>query len=198
MNTDSGEYHVLTNAVRNVVDVDGMTCEIGIREGGSSYLIMQALKETGQNKIHVGIDPFGNIDYLEWETRIVKLDYSNKMKQKMLMNIYKYCNDADQEFLFFPLEDTEFFKRYADGIPIYNNNKYIINKYALVFFDGPHATGPVKEEFDFFESRMAKGGYVVFDDLHQYPHMEVLDPYIISKGFEMMEKGRYKISYRKI
>ena len=50
-------------------------------------------------------------------------------KTKMLMNIYKYCYEQNQEFIYFPLEDTEFFKRYYDGVPIYNENKFIINKY---------------------------------------------------------------------
>lgn len=34
MNTDSREYHILLNAVARVKDVDGLTCEIGVREGG--------------------------------------------------------------------------------------------------------------------------------------------------------------------
>jgi isopropylmalate/homocitrate/citramalate synthase len=34
-------------------------------------------------------------------------------------------------------KDTEFFKRYCDGIPIYDEYKRIVNKYAMVFLDGP-------------------------------------------------------------
>ena len=57
------------------------------------------------------------------------------MKNNMLKNLYNYCSLNKMECLYFPLEDTEFFKRYSDGIPIYNEKKYIINTYALVFFD---------------------------------------------------------------
>ena len=99
------------------------------------------------------------------------------------------------ECLYFPLEDTEFFKRYSDGVPIYNNNKYIINTYALVFFDGPHTTELVKKEFDFFYNKIPNGGIIVFDDINLYPHMKNLDNYIKDKGFEILEKGNHKISY---
>ena len=102
------------------------------------------------------------------------------------------------ECLYFPLEDTEFFKRYSDGIPIYNEYKKIINTYALVFFDGPHTSNLVKIEFDFFKDKIPKGGVLIFDDIYQYPHMDTLDEYILSNGFKLLEKGNVKISYIKI
>jgi len=36
MKTDSREYHILTNAIDKIQNVDGFTCEIGVREGGST------------------------------------------------------------------------------------------------------------------------------------------------------------------
>jgi undecaprenyl pyrophosphate synthase len=140
MKTDSREYNILINAVNKIQNVDGFTCEIGVREGGSTQMILNTLKNTQQNKIHIAIDPFGNIDYEHWENRKEKLDYTNKMKNNMLKNLYTFCSENNMECLYFPLEDTEFFNRYSDGVPIYNENKYILNKYSLVFFDGPHTT----------------------------------------------------------
>lgn len=197
MNTDSCEYHILINAVKKISNVDGLTCEIGVREGGSTQMILDTLKKTKQNKIHIAIDPFGNIEYEHWETKKTRLNYTNKMKNKMLKNLYNHCSRNNMECLFFPLEDTEFFKRYSDGVPIYNEKKYIINTYALVFFDGPHTTKLVKREFDFFYNKIPVGGALVFDDINQYPHMENLDNYIKDKGFEIFEKGSNKISYIK-
>ena len=150
-----------------------------------------------QNKIHIAIDPFGNIDYEHWEYKKEKLNYTNSMKNEMLKNLYTYCSLNNMECLYFPLEDTEFFKRYADGVPIYNENKYIVNTYSLVFFDGPHTTKLVKDEFDFFYDKIPKYGIVVFDDINQYPHMKNLDNYIKEKGFEILEQGNCKISYIK-
>ena len=198
MNTDSREYDILVDAAKLIKNIDGFTCEIGVREGGGSKIIMDTIKESGKNKIHIAIDPFGNIDYEHWENRKDKIDYTNKMKNNMLKNLYEYCCINNMECLFFPLEDNEFFKRYSDGIPVYNENKYIINSYSLVFFDGPHTTELVKKEFDFFYNKIPIGGVIIFDDIDQYPHMSNLDEYIKSKGFTMLRKGICKISYVKI
>jgi len=198
MNTDSREYHILTNATALVSNVDGLTCEIGVREGGGTKAIIDTLKSTGQNKTHIAIDPFGNIEYAHWETRCEKLDYTNAMKNRMLKNLYAYCYEKNAEVLFFPLEDTEFFKRYADGVPLYNEYKEIVNKYSLVFLDGPHTSKIVKEEFDFFKDKIPTGGIIVFDDIDQYPHMVALDKYIQSANFKIVEKGTCKISYMKL
>jgi hypothetical protein len=67
MNSDSREYQILENAVHKVKYVDGLTCEIGVREGGRTHLIMETLRTTHQSKIHIAIDPFGNIDYEHYE-----------------------------------------------------------------------------------------------------------------------------------
>lgn len=195
MNTDSREYEILEDAVYGVKSVFGFTCEIGVREGGGSKCILDALKKSGQSKVHVAIDPFGNIEYEHWETRREKIDYTNEMKQQMLKHLYAYCQEQKMECLFFPLEDTEFFKRYADGIPIYNESKVIINQYSLVFFDGPHSTPSILREFEFFRTRVPIGGALVFDDIDQYPHMKNVDPYVRSCGFEMVKQGSCKISY---
>lgn len=198
MNTDSREYHILLNAVARVKDVDGLTCEIGVREGGGTKLIMETLRSTGQQKVHIAIDPFGNIEYEHFETRKERLDYTNAMKNRMLANLYALCHSTGMECLFFPLEDTEFFKRYCDGIPIYDEYKRIVNKYAMVFLDGPHTTELVRAEFDFFNMRIPCGGVIVFDDIDQYPHMDQLDGYIRANGFAVLEQGECKISYVKL
>ena len=46
MKTDSKEYHILINAVSKIKNVDGFTCEIGVREGGSTEMILNTLKFT--------------------------------------------------------------------------------------------------------------------------------------------------------
>ena len=198
MNCDSTEYEILTKCVEDIKNVSGLTCEIGVREGGSTKLILDTLRRTNQNKVHIAIDPFGNIDYSHWENVTEKLDYTNTMKNRMLANLYTYCSQNNMECLFFPLEDTEFFDKYANGVPIYNEHKYIVNKYAFVFLDGPHTTELVRNEFDFFKTRMNTGSIILFDDINQYPHMDNLDSYIQSCGFKIHMHGRRKISYVKL
>jgi hypothetical protein len=64
----------LENAVAKVQYIEGFTCEFGVRQGGSTFLIMETLHTTNQSKIHIAIDPFGNIDYKHWEDKVEKLD----------------------------------------------------------------------------------------------------------------------------
>ena len=99
-----------------------MACQFHPK-GGGTKAILDMLRYTEQKKIHIAIDPFGNIEYEHWENKKEKLDYTNKMKNNMLKHLYAYCSNYDMECLFFSLEDTEFFTRYADGIPIYNEYK---------------------------------------------------------------------------
>lgn len=193
-------YIVLTNAVKQVgtSGPNGPSVEIGVRKGDSSYIIMQTLKESGSPRVHIGIDPYGNIDYRDWETCVRKLDYTNDMRNKAMKNLWQWCTDNDYDFIYMPLEDTEFFKRFEDGVPVYNEVKTIVNEYSLVFYDGPHTTADVLREIEFFSKRTQVGGMWVFDDVQQYPHMEKVHPVILEYGFELVENDQIKASYKKV
>lgn len=201
---DSREYEILMNACDRIQGVPGFTCEIGMYRGGSSYKMMMnrlVSHQTNKSQIfpHISIDPYGNIEYTHWETRKERgRNYTNKIRNSTLKALYSWCADNDYPFLFFNMEDTEFFKRFSDGVPFYDEFKYIINSYALVFFDGPHSTQFIKTEIDFFKDRTPIGGCWVFDDIDQYPHMLATDHYIRSLGFQLMQKGICKISYVRI
>jgi len=197
-NTDSKEYEILIDAATNIKDVDGVTCEIGVREGGSTKLIIDTLKKTGQNKIHIAIDPYGDIPYYTTQTHQARCGYHNSMKKQMLSELYAYCFSINQEVMYFPLESYEFCNRFADGVPVYEQEKKIINEYALVHCDGSHRLEDVLAEFNFFEKRISKGGFIVFDDIHIYPHMEKLDPIIRRAGYEIMQQGNNKVSYKRM
>ena len=60
---DSGNYEVLSEGIKRVAGIEGMSCEIGLRRGGGTFHIMESLKATGQQRLHIAIDPYGNIDY---------------------------------------------------------------------------------------------------------------------------------------
>lgn len=114
---------ILINACLQIKNVYGLTAEIGIREGGSSLLIMKTCLDNKDKRIHIGIDPFGNILYNHWENINERLDYTNRMRNKMLKNIYKFSFDFNLDFLFFCLEDIEFFEKFGNGIPVYEEEK---------------------------------------------------------------------------
>ncbi len=199
LGTDSFNYEVLSAAVLNTVGVPGMTCEIGLRHGGGSKYMIDALIASDQKyKTHVAIDPYGNIEYRhdDW-TNILKSDYTNAMRDDCLYNMYLYVLQKGVNFVFFNLEDSEFFARYADGVPLYTESKTICNEYSVVHLDGAHTLDKLYEEIAFFHPRMPVGAYFVCDDVGNYDH-SVIDRFFLTGGYENVDKTERKWSYRKV
>ena len=196
---DSYDYNLLQSAVEFVAGIDGLICEIGVRRGGSLKYIIDGIAKANTVRTLVAIDPYGNIEYIPSEGQKTRYDYTNEMKNEALPNIYSYVQGKNVNLIFFNLEDTEFFNRFADGVPVYEETKRIINQYALVFFDGPHDVESVKLEIDFFLDKVVKGSVFVFDDVQSYPH-QVIHEYVIQHGFEPLDYGVQgrKVSYVKI
>ena len=194
---DSSEYEeVLSVAIDSLSpSVEGASVEIGCRGGGSSAWIMDALANShrdGQNRrVHLAIDPYGDQPYLATETRWGRgLGYNNHMRDTTLVGLYQHALAHGHDFLFFPLEDTEFFERYADGVPHYKEGgKQLLRSYAFVFFDGPHALAALQNEVAFFHDRSPLGAVWVFDDVVDYPH-DVLDLRLRGLGWEVIVRGK--------
>jgi hypothetical protein len=199
---DSLDYDLLYRATQSVGHVDGLICEIGVRRGGSLKHIIDAIDSSADQlplRHIIALDPYGNIDYAATEDFTGKLDYTNQMKNSAISNLYKYVDEKNVNLIFFNLEDTEFFDKFKDGVPVYDQHKSIINEYALVFFDGPHDVASIRKEIDFFSTRINTGGVFVFDDVQSYPH-QTIHQHLLSTGFKLLEIGQQqrKISYTKI
>ncbi len=201
LETDSLDYHVLANAAKLIKGVPGAVCEIGTRRGGSLKIICDSILENEDYQRNVVcIDPYGNIDYAIGETEnraSLKLDYTNDMRNESLTALYEYALDKPINIVFMCLEDTEFFKRYADGMPFYNENKIVETKYAFVFFDGPHHLEALYEEMAFFQPRSVNGSVWVFDDVELYPHDEI-EKKLFENGWTLLEKTGRKASYLRV
>lgn len=218
--TDSQEYEILINGVAKIKDVNGAVLEIGSRRGGSAKMIIDTLEQIGStNRSMFCVDPYGNIDLEitninasthypgKYEVKgdpkskeisfPTKFDYTNSMRNRIIPSLYYYAYDKGLNFTFFCLEDTEFFKRYADGVPVYDEEKKLENQYAFVFFDGPHTNEAVIEEISFFFDKTPVGGVYVFDDVWMYDHDMIENDYLFKNGFEILEKGNIKASYVK-
>lgn len=218
--TDSQEYEILVNAASKIKDVPGAVVEIGTRRGGSARLIIDTLEQINStNRSMFCIDPYGNIDLeitninasihypgkyeVEGDPMSkdksfpTKFDYTNSMRNRIIPSLYFYAYSKGLNFTFFCLEDTEFFKRYADGVPVYDEEKKLENQYAFVFFDGPHTNEAVIEEISFFFDKTPVGGVYVFDDIWMYDHDMIENDYLFKNGFEILEKNKIKASYVK-
>ena len=218
-NTDSQQYEILWNAAANIKNVEGAIVEIGTRRGGSAKIIIDALQsQQDTNRSMFCIDPYGNIDYPETNKAIstfsphlkiqgdpqsteivnqIKHDYDNDMRNRIIPSLYFYAYQAGLNFTFFCLEDTEFFARYIDGVPVYDEYKKLENKYSFVFFDGPHTNEALVTEIDFFIPRSSIGTMFVFDDIWMYDH-NMIENILFNNGFEVFEKKEIKASYKKV
>jgi hypothetical protein len=115
---DSKEYEVFEEAIKQLTNPIGATVEIGVRRGMGSKLIIDSFRKHHPNvKLnHLGIDPYGNIEYNPMEAhKNIRLDYTNDMKRDAILDFTKDY----PEFHLVCLEDTEFFKRFSDGYPVY-------------------------------------------------------------------------------
>jgi hypothetical protein len=217
--TDSQEYEILANAALAVNDTPGAIVEIGTRRGGSAKMIIDALVSKGNvNRPMFCIDPYGNIEIectnlnmavhnperkIEGNpqskdiTSPQRFDYDNTMRNRIIPSLYYYAYSHGFDFTFFCLEDTEFFNRYNDGVPVYNNIKTLVNEYAFVFFDGPHDNKTLVLETDFFLKRAPVGAVYVYDDIWMYDH-DAIEKMLFDAGFETLEKKNIKASYKKV
>jgi hypothetical protein len=193
---DSGDYHLLTKGIELSANTPGMTVEIGLRRGGGTKTIIDALAQYAPHKIHIAIDPYGNIEYEQKEGRIVRLDYTNDMRDECLGNLYPYAKEKKINFQFFNLEDREFFKRYEDGVPVYDYKKRMEKEYSFVHFDGPHAELPLLWEMDFFLERATPGACWCFDDVTGYYDHEKIETVLFVADFKLIQKTWHKALYQ--
>ncbi|OGR84838.1 MAG: hypothetical protein A2901_03985 [Elusimicrobia bacterium RIFCSPLOWO2_01_FULL_54_10] len=196
---DSSSYEILSGAAKAIKGVPGLCLEMGTRRGGSAKIIINSLIENGDlGRSLLCIDPYGDIVHANEEGKFDRVDYTNRMRSDTMRNLYKFAHGKPVDLYLITLEDTEYFKRFADGYPIYNKEKQLINKYALVFFDGPHDIESVMKEIEFFQPRSPKGSLWVFDDINKYPHDEAIEPKLFELGWKLVAKKSPKASYTKI
>ncbi len=198
--TDSTEYHLLIEAAELGSQVPGMGCELGLRRGGGSRMIMDAFIRKGVNKTHVMVDPWGDIEYLTTEKNVERLytDYTNDMRNDCIAAIFEYYKGKPVNPVIVNLEDTEFFARFADGVPTYfDKGKVLETKYCMAHLDGPHDSDAVMTEASFFATRMEPGAMMVCDDTNLYDHPRA-EKHILALGFEVYKKGARKYVYRRV
>jgi flavodoxin len=192
---DSTDYYLLTKGVKLSKNIPGCTLEIGLRRGGGTKYIIDAIAEYCPWKIHIAVDPYGSIMYADQDNLKTRLDYTNEMAGEALPQVFGYAWLKKVRFIFFQLEDTEFFTRFNDGIPVYDQDKKILAEYSFIHIDGPHDTGSIINQVCFFSGRMKPGSTICFDDIINYNHAAVEDLLILT-GFILIEKTDQKALYQ--
>jgi hypothetical protein len=155
------------------------SCEIGVREGLGSKIIMDSFKERiqGTPYMHFGVDPYGNLEYQHYDnTGAYTCDYTDDMYEQMMKDFESY-----PMFYFTKMTDTEFMNQYTN-----------IDYFNFVHFDGPHMTKDVITESVWFANKSVKGTRFIFDDYPKYD-MPFISKILEKYGFKTIEAGKNKI-----
>ena len=155
------------------------SCEIGVREGLGSKIIMDTFKERihGTPYMHFGVDPYGNLEYQHYDdSGSYQCDYTDEMYEQMMKDFETY-----PMFNFTKMTDTEFMNSYTN-----------MNYFNFVHFDGPHMTKDVITEAVWFANKSVKGTRFVFDDYPKYD-MPFIAKILEKYGFKTIEAGTNKI-----
>ena len=183
---DSEEYDLLEKWAD--FDCEGhYSCEIGVRQGLGSKIIMDNVKN---NKTHIGVDPYGNLSYQHYDRKFTKAwperwrgefktDYTDEMRDTLLNDFKEYRNNG--KFVLANMTDTMFMCH-----PDWNEKTY-----AFVHFDGPHMSKDVMTEAVWFANRAAPRARFVFDDTDKF-EMSVVAYAMELFGFKTETMGEKK------
>ena len=85
---DSTDYNLLEKWAKDF-DCNGYkTCEIGVREGLGSKIIMDNVKNA---YLHVGVDPYNNLKYQHYDdSPAYTADYTDAMRDQLLKDMEPY------------------------------------------------------------------------------------------------------------
>jgi len=193
---DSSEYHLITKHIGKLkIDRATLSCEIGLREGLGSKIIMDAVREHKPNLYkHIAIDPYNNLSYEHYDNEgSVVAGYTEEMKQRTVSYLYQNY----PEFDFYHMTDDYYFKTMGDGHQLgLFNNMMLFGLYKVVHFDGPHTTEAVIQELNFFIPRSDTKALFIIDDYKDL-RMGIVDMLLKTYNFNVAEKGDNKIIYQK-
>ena len=183
---DSTDYDLLDKWSKDFDCQGYKTCEIGVREGLGSKIIMDNVRN---NYIHVGVDPYGDLVYQHCDDQPnrqwighepgVAPTYPDSMRDQMLYDFKPYRNEG--RFTLCNMTDTKFM----------NDTEHKNSIFAFVHFDGPHMTRDVITEAVWFANRSAPHTRFVFDDHNEYA-MSVIANSLLYFNFKTKEMGQNK------
>ena len=193
---DSTEYELITKHICKLkLEPVVLTCEIGLREGLGSKIIMDAIRQLKPKcHKHIAVDPYNNYSYEHYDNEgSVVAGYTEEMKQKTVSYLYQNY----PEFDFYHMTDEYYFKTMGEGHQIVLNHElFIFGLYQAVHLDGPHTTKAVIDELSFFIPRMTHKGLIIIDDYIDI-QMGIVDMLLKTYNFNVAAKGDNKIVYQK-
>ena len=169
----------LSEIVGNL-EVRGAYAQIGLGTGESARTILQS---TPLDKKLVIVDPYGSMGYRMMDDDklgypSIKVSRDNNVQIEILAGLYKLALESQKHFLFYPMEDIEFYQRFQTGIFYYDEGEQIrTNEYGFVYFNAENCIGDLIEGIRFMDERTPKDGVWVFNNINDYNtrQQELLD-----------------------
>jgi hypothetical protein len=192
-------YESLIKYIPELKGVEGMTIEVGLRRGGGTANIIDAFLKNDDKRVHICVDPYGNIEYYG-HGHVTRYDYFNSMRNETIPNLYRYAEEHNVNIIFFNLEDSEFYKRFDDGVPVYDEEKKIMSKYCFAHIDGQHDVKSVDVATDFFLKHLSVNGIIAYDNTDYYEH-GLIHTKLLDNNFEVLLEEQvhsYKKIYKKL
>lgn len=163
--------HDRLGEIIETLEVRGLFAQIGLGHGESARTILDKIPS---DKKLVIIDPYGSIgmrtihaDKLGYPDSWLARD--NDFSVEVLSKLYLWSYQQKKHFLFYPMEDVEFFERFQTGIFYYNESEKVrINEYGFVYFNANTRIGDLVEGIRFMNERTPKDGVWVFNNIQNY------------------------------
>tara|TARA_R100001163_G_C5017144_1_gene161095 strand:- start:134 stop:727 length:594 start_codon:yes stop_codon:yes gene_type:complete len=192
---DSVEYELLKKWCETLPFYDKpksvTTCEIGVREGlGSQIIMMTITPRIGKvDYQHYAIDPYNDLEYqhvdgkASWkETGTKPPTYSNSMRDQMVKDF-----SGNPYFKFYNMTDTDYMN-------IFNLSNTVFD---LVLLDGPHTTKDILREALWFADRSRVGTRIIVDD-YWVANYDVIKGSLLYWNFKPIEQGKSKVCFERV
>jgi len=89
---DSSDYELLEKWSKDFDCQGHYTCEIGVREGLGSKIIMDNCRNS---YLHVGVDPYANLKYQHYDKGpAYTADYTDQMRDSLVADFIEYTNQG--------------------------------------------------------------------------------------------------------
>ena len=197
---DGQDYNVLEQCVKDIKNVEGTVCQIGIRGGGSSAIILTALYKNGDfGRNMIDIDCFGGLFYEFAEGKKEYRDHTNVLRNQVYVDIYTFLKENDTvNYVLIPLSDIDYFTAFPMGFVFYDKDQRFQDYYySFVFLDAVHSENATLSQLEFFMSRMSKDGIILIDDWDTFPFNKCKEV-LKANNFKEHIKSEHKIAYRKV
>ena len=147
--------------------------EIGVHNGSSMSYVLQSDK----NKNCIGIDPFE--DLKTNDPHMTHYQLRDKITEKKTIENIKINNNYNS--------DVKLIRKLSKDI----DDDDINLKFNLLFIDGDHTFESVLNDFNKYLKFIDKGGFIVFDDLHQHGPKKAFD-FVLKNSKQIKLFGIYE------